>query len=319
MSKKNSNFAAENLNAMPKQNTALLLSRYIWLIDTIYSAGHITREEINRRWCHSLLSEGEMEISERTFHRYRDAIAELFQIDIAFSKSRGYYIENTTDFQRNDLRKWLISTFAVNNLINEGMHLRKHIAFEAMPSGQQYLTTILEAIRERVRLRVTHQGFNKDHATTFTIAPYGLKVFKQRWYVLAASEYPDGRLLVYSLDRFSAMERTEEKYEILEDFDIDEHFRSFYGVSSLSNAQPEIVQLRIDASQVKFFRTLPLHHSQEEIETTDAYSVFQYYLVPTFELTKEILSNGPFIEVLLPLSLREEIQSKSKQMAEIYK
>ena len=27
---------------MPKQNTALLLSRYIWLIDTIYSAGHIT-------------------------------------------------------------------------------------------------------------------------------------------------------------------------------------------------------------------------------------------------------------------------------------
>ena len=299
MSKKNSNFAAENLNAMPKQNTALLLSRYIWLIDTIYSAGHITREEINRRWCRSLLSEGEMEISERTFHRYRDAIAELFQIDIAFSKSRGYYIENTTDFQRNDLRK--------------------HIAFEAMPSGQQYLTTILEAIRERVRLRVTHQGFNKEHATTFTIAPYGLKVFKQRWYVLAASEYPDGRLLVYSLDRFSAMERTEEKYEIPEDFDIDEHFRLYYGVSGHMDAKAEIIRLRIDASQVKFFRTLPLHPSQTEIETTDAYSVFEYYMIPTFELTKEILSNTPYIEVLLPQSLREEIQSKAKQMAEMYK
>jgi hypothetical protein len=126
---------ALNSNLMPKQNTALLLSRYIWLIDTIYSAGSISREEIDRRWCRSLLSEGEMAIPERTFHRYRDAIAELFQIDIAFSKSRGYYIENTTDFQRNDLRKWLISTFAVNNLINEGVHLRKHIGFEPMPSG----------------------------------------------------------------------------------------------------------------------------------------------------------------------------------------
>ena len=184
---------------MPKQNTALLLSRYIWLIDTIYSAGSISREEIDRRWCRSLLSEGEMAIPERTFHRYKDAIQELFQINIAFSKSRGYYIENTTDF------------------------------------------------------------------------------------------------------------------------DINEHFRSFYGVSSISNAQPEIVQLRIDASQVKFFRTLPLHHSQEEIETTESYSVFQYYLVPTFELTKEILSNGPFIEVLRPLSLREEIKSKAKKMAEMYK
>ena len=255
---------------MPKQNTALLLSRYIWLVDTIYSAGSISREEIDRRWCRSLLSEGEMAIPERTFHRYKDAIQELFQINIAFSKSRGYYIENTTDFQRNELRKWLISTFAVNNLINEGVHLRKHIGFESMPSGQQYLTTILEAIRDGVRLRVTHQGFSKSEAKSFTIAPYGLKVFKQRWYVLAASEYPDGRLLVYSLDRFTEVERTDISYTIPADFDVNEHFRSFYGVSCISNAQPEIVQLRIDASQVKFFRTLPLHHSQEEIETTDA-------------------------------------------------
>jgi predicted DNA-binding transcriptional regulator YafY len=170
-----------------------------------------------------------------------------------------------------------------------------------------------------VRLRVTHQGFSKSEAKSFTIAPYGLKVFKQRWYVLAASEYPDGRLLVYSLDRFTEVERTDISYTIPADFDVNEHFRSFYGVSSLSNAQPEIVQLRIDASQVKFFRTLPLHHSQEEIETTDAYSVFQYYLVPTFELAKELLSNGPFIEVLLPLSLREEIMDKVKIMRKIYK
>ena len=318
MCKKNDNFAAENLNAMPKQNTALLLSRYIWLIDTIYSAGHITREEINRRWGRSLLSEGEMEISERTFHRYRDAIAELFQIDIAFSKSRGYYIENTTDFQRNDLRKWLISTFAVNNLINEGMHLRKHIAFEAMPSGQQYLTTILEAIRERVRLRVTHQGFNKEHATTFTIAPYGLKVFKQRWYVLAASEYPDGRLLVYSLDRFTEMVRTEEKYEIPEDFDVEEYFRSSYGVSSLGR-EAELVRLRVDAWQANYFRSLPLHHSQQEVEQSDEYSIFEYFLVPTHEFVREILSNGPAVEVLHPQSLRDEIMDKVERMRDRYK
>jgi predicted DNA-binding transcriptional regulator YafY len=69
---------------------------------------------------------------------------------------------------------------------------------------------------------------------------------------------------------------------------------------------------------VKFFRTLPLHHSQEEIETTDAYSVFQYYLVPTFELTKEILSNGPYVEVLRPQSLREEIMDKVKKIGEKY-
>ena len=317
MCKKKCIFAAENLNDMPKQNTALLLSRYIWLIDTIYSAGHISREEINRRWCRSLLSEGEMEIPERTFHRYRDAIADLFQIDISFNKSRGYYIENTTDFQRNDLRKWMISTFAVSNLINEGVHLRKHIGFEPMPSGQQYLTSVLEAIRERVRLRVTHQGYGKAEPTSFTIAPYCLKVFKQRWYVLAASEYPDGRLLIYSLDRFTEMVRTEEKYDIPEDFDVEEYFRSSYGVSSLGR-EAELVRLRVDVWQANYFRSLPLHHSQQEVEQSDEYSIFEYFLAPTHEFVREILSNGPAVEVLHPQSLRNEVINSVKKMMEIY-
>lgn len=74
MCKKFCTFVALNANLMPKQNTALLLSRYIWLIDTIYSAGSISSEEIDRRWCRSLLSEGEMAIPERTFHRHKGAI-----------------------------------------------------------------------------------------------------------------------------------------------------------------------------------------------------------------------------------------------------
>ena len=69
---------------MPKQNSAILLNKYIWLIDTIYSAGHITRDEIDRRWCRSLLSEDETSIPPRTFHRWRIAIEELFQISIEY-------------------------------------------------------------------------------------------------------------------------------------------------------------------------------------------------------------------------------------------
>jgi hypothetical protein len=45
MCKKFCTFAALNSNLMPKQNTVLLLSRYIWLIDTIYRAGRISRKQ----------------------------------------------------------------------------------------------------------------------------------------------------------------------------------------------------------------------------------------------------------------------------------
>lgn len=302
---------------MPKQNSAILLNKYIWLIDTIYSAGHISREEIDRRWCRSLLSEGEMSIPPRTFHRWRIAIEELFQISIEFNKQKGYYIEDRTDIERHSMRKWLINTFAVNNLINEGEHLRKHICFEEIPSGQRFLTTILESIRDRIVLRVTHQGFNKPEPTTFKLKPYGLKVFKQRWYVLAASEYPDHRLLVYALDRFEAMERTEESYEIPEDFDVAEYFRNSYGVTGIGQV-PELVQLKVTASQVKYLRTLPLHPSQTEDETTEEYSIFSYLVVPTYEFKQEILAHGASIEVLIPLSLREQIKEDIKNMNKLY-
>jgi len=303
---------------MPKQNSAILLNRYIWLVDTIYSAGYISREEIDRRWCRSLLSEGEMCIPERTFHRYKEAIQSLFQILISYDKLRGYYIENARDIRHDNMRKWLISTFAVNNLINERMALRDRISFEPMPSGQKYLTIFLEAIRDGVKLCVTHQGFTKSESTTFTIAPYCLKVFKQRWYVLAESMYEDHRLLVYSLDRFINVERTNEKYTIPGDFNIDDNFRNIYGVSC-TNRKSEIVQLKVVASQVPFLRSLPLHSTQQEVETNDQYSVFEFFVTPTYELEHEIMSHGADWEVLQPAWVREEIKEEVKKLNKMYK
>lgn len=40
---------------MSKQNMAVLLNRYIWLLDTLYTAGSLSREEIDRRWSRSSL------------------------------------------------------------------------------------------------------------------------------------------------------------------------------------------------------------------------------------------------------------------------
>ena len=48
------------------------------------------------------------------------------KISIEYDKWRGYYIEDRSDIERNSMRKWLINTFAVNNLINEGYDLTNH-------------------------------------------------------------------------------------------------------------------------------------------------------------------------------------------------
>ena len=56
-----------------------LIRRYVWLIETIRQARQITLEEINQKWMEerSLRLEDEKEIPERTFHRHRQAIADI--------------------------------------------------------------------------------------------------------------------------------------------------------------------------------------------------------------------------------------------------
>lgn len=302
---------------MPKQNSSVLFNRYIWLIDLIYSAGYITREEIDRRWSRASLNfDHESMIPERTFHRYKDAIQEMFQIDIRYNKSRGYYIENTEDIQRDELRQWLIGTFAVENLIGESSELRRRILLEDIPSGQRHLTPIIEAMRDGVKIRIMYQSFHSAEPSTFILAPYCVRVFRQRWYVLGTSE-KGKKLRLYGLDRILNTERTTTPFVLPENFDAEAFFANGYGVT-VDERKPEIVRISVDAYQANYLRSLPIHPSQEETERNNDYSVFHFFIVPTYEFIKELLSYGGTLEVLSPKWLRKEMKQEALTMNEIY-
>ena len=185
-----------------KSNTAILFNRYVWLVDTIYRAGRISFEEINERWqCSSLNDTGE-ELPLKTFHNHKNAIQQMFDINIGCDRRAGYlyYIEHVEDMERGGVRTWLLNTFAVNHLINESHHLKWRILFEEIPSGQRFLTQIIEAMRDNLTLEIIHQSFWSDTVSTFEVAPYCVKVFRQRWYMVGCS-MSDRRLRVYALDR----------------------------------------------------------------------------------------------------------------------
>jgi predicted DNA-binding transcriptional regulator YafY len=78
------------------------------------------------------------------------------------------------------------------------------------------------------------------------------------------------------------------------------------------------VELRVDANQAKYFRSLPLHPTQEERELEDGYFMFTYRLVPTFDFTRELLSKGELIEVVSPHWLRKEIANELRNTLSMY-
>lgn len=290
-------------------STAGLINRYVFFVTTIYNRGPITLEEIQHRF-ESHFGRGE-ELSERQFHRYTDAVEELFDIEIKYSRTqRGYVVADREGIDNMAMRKWLIQTFSVNNILHESQDLKNRILLENVPSGQQHLTTIVDAMRESVALLMTYQSFWMDEPATFEVEPYCVKLFEQRWYMLGKSEGYDD-LRIYALDRIKALEPTERKFKLPKKFDAAKFFEDYYGII-ISDDDYDVcpVALLADAKQSNYLRTLPLHHSQVEVERNDEYSIFEYCLCPTFDFRQKILSMGGAIEVLAPQDLVYQMKNE---------
>lgn len=284
-----------------------LFDKYIWLVDTIYRAGKITFEEINERWLRSNLSEGE-DIPLRTFHNWRKAVENTFDININCNRKAGYYyyIENAEDLEKGGIRNWLLNTFAVNNLINESHHLKNRILFENIPSGRKFLTPIIEAMRDNLEIELLHKSYWYDEPRTYIVQPYCIKVFKQRWYVIGYCKERNA-LRTFSLDRIQKLNTLDTKFIVPKDFDGNDYFENCFGIIADDDVSVEIIRIKVYGMHVQYVRALPFHHSQVEIETNNEYSIFELRMKPTFDFKQELLSRGADIEVLSPLFFREEM------------
>ena len=292
-------------------------NRYVWLIDTINRHGHISREDISRLWKRSSLNDTGEELYERTFHNHREAILDTFGIEIKCDRSLGYYIANSDDLDGDGIRQWLLESLSMNNLLNESSDMRDRILFEKIPSSQKWLPVIVNAMRDKKAVELTYQSFWRDEPATFTVHPYCLKLFKQRWYMLGRSEGYDSPW-IYALDeRMIDAVPSKKALKKPAKFNAAEFFSHYFGVI-IDNRKPCPIKIKVEADQVKYFESLPLHDSQEPDERTPDYTVFRYYLVPTYDFRQEILSHGPAVEVLEPDDFREEIKADIAQMYRNY-
>ena len=94
---------------------------------------------------------------------------------------------------------------------------------------------------------------------------------------------------------------------------------NIYGVRVYSDMKPERVLLKVSPVQCKYFRSLPLHRSQEEVETHKDYSIFSYFLTTDYDFKQDILSYGKEVDVLEPKELRKEIRQTISALLDNYK
>lgn len=293
-----------------------LFNKYIWLVNTLYRNKRMTLKEINHSWIHTDLSDGNP-LPRRTFHNHREKIQEFFDINIECDRATSeYYIEDVDTLSNDKVRFWLLNSFAVGNIINEQQKLHDRIMLEKNPSGEIFLTTIIEAMRENKVLQFSYKAFLESEVHTVTLLPYFIRIFKQRWYIIGLNRHYQ-QVRIYSLDRMTSAELTKEDFEYPSDFSPEEYFKNSFGII-VEDKPVENIIIKVNSPQNNYLKTLPLHHTQKLLFDCDSFTTFQYALRPSLDFKQEILSLGPTVEVIQPQSLRDEIISTLKKTLENY-
>ena len=293
---------------------AQIFHQYIWIINTLRAYRQLTLEELNKKWQDDKVADGNP-LQRSTFNRHRDAILDMFGIIIdCDKKTYKYYISNKEVLSDDSIERWLFSTLTVHGMLADSAAVKERLVLENAPAGEQYLDIIIRAIRTDRRLRIGYKKFQAEGYEK-VVCPYALKLFRQRWYLLALrsaegrsqGESDEDQMRIYALDRVTMVELTDDAFEMPVSFSPQTYFSEYFGVLTNDTPMAHVI-IRAHKWMPNYLRTLPLHHSQRELVSTPDYTDFSFDIRPTSDFLGELLRHSDGIEVLEPLDLREKMR-----------
>ena len=285
---------------------AQIFHQYIWLINTLRVYRALTLDELDQMWRRDRVTDGN-QLSRSTLTRHRRSIYDMFGIIIeADSSTYKYSIQNADALANGSIAQWLYNTLSVHGVLAECAGVKDRVVLENIPSGVEYLSVIIHAFHTGRRLLMGYQKFNGESYVK-TVCPYALKLFHQRWYLLALNDVQ--QLRIYALDRITSLTATDEAFEMPDDFSPQDYFSEYFGVLTTDTPMVHVVIRAYDYTP-DYLRTLPLHHSQREVNTTEHYADFAFDIRPTHDFLGQLLSHGAGIEVLSPPDVRQLMRQK---------
>ena len=180
--------------------------------------------------------------------------------------------------------------------------------------GLRFLSDLINFIIKKQPVNVVYHPFGKE-PLNWTIHPYYLKQHNNRWFLLGYNEeYSD--MSVVALDRIESVEVSDIPFVRNRQFDFDAYFRNIIGVTLEEGKTVEHVRLKFSAHRLPYVLSKPIHHSQQIEDEKEG--ILSLEVIPNKELISELIWFGQDVEVLSPLSLRQEIQKKIAEMYQIY-
>ena len=257
----------------------------------------------------------ELKFTERTFQRDKLAIADVFGIQISYSRKKNAHFIEEEELELS--QESVFDQLLLVEAYRETKGKADVMFFEPRRArGLEHLNGLIHSITQKKVLSFTYQKFWENEKSSKVVMPYALKEFKNRWYLLAAdyqSKNPSFLLKTYGLDRISDLNISNTSFK-RENIDIEKAYKNSFGIISTLGKETQEILLKFDREQANYVKALPLHHSQTVIAENEAETIFRVSLVPTYDFQREILSYGKRVQVLAPESFIQELKAEVEIM-----
>lgn len=245
-----------------------------------------------------------MPLSQNDYEVMQEAVDMLRQLE---------YFDQITEMA--DVVKRLQDKLAISQ------YNRKPIVhFDSVPNlkGIRLLNPLYNYIAHRQTLRITYQSFKAKKSKTYTICPYLLKEFRNRWF-LFGGRATDLLIFNLALDRIIKIEPCDVPFRDNPNFHSEHFFDDVIGVSkSLKNRARNVV-FWASSEQSKYIKTKPLHPTQRLIrEEENGCCIFQIRVVINIELYSVLLSYGAGVKVISPNGMAIKMQKRLLAAAKLY-
>ena len=285
-----------------------VLRRYLLIIRKLKGQSYVPSDEIVRSVQREIaLRGGDNGLTLRTIQRDINDIKELFNMEIAYQKGKGYYIEEEYPDPYGQYENLLLN-FDFLSAMNADSGIQQYILAEHhRPYGSQILPDLIYAIKKTypIEFDYTFVRYN-DSVKHKIVFPHFLKESNQRWYLLALD---DGKLKTFGVDRISDLQILDrETFERDNSIDVESLFKDCYGIWDQTDIPIEDVELSYDALDGKFLKSVPLHHSQQIVCDTEDEFRITLHLRITNDFVMELLSRSRSLTVIRPASLRERVR-----------
>lgn len=271
------------------------------------SHSYITVEELERYVTLRMEERGYTGVNLRTLQRDLQDIASLFGIRIKHEHG-GYHIIEEDEQEWNRYEELLLNFDLLNALEGDSTLASYVLPEHHRPQHSEWLASLIGAIKrshpvEFQYVLVRHD----DRQVKKKVLPHFLKESNQRWYLLA---YEGNTLKTFGVDRIRDLHVLDnEHFQRDTSIDVQALFRDCYGIWDQTDIPVEDIELRYDALDGKFLKSVPLHHSQVVLADTPEEFRIALHLRITNDFVMELLSRSRSLEVIRPLHLRERIRS----------